>query len=175
MRFVQPEVVISHFHIREGDKVADFGAGSGYFLKSLSVAVGTEGLVYACEIQKNLVETLDVLAEKENLSNVRTIWCDFEKVGGSKLDSESIDVVLLVNTFFQIENHAVVVEEIYRVLRSGGKAIVIDWTDSFGGLGPQPSDVMVQNETERLFNEHGFTTETDFDAGDHHYGVLFRK
>ena len=62
-----------------------------------------------------------------------------------------------------------------RVLRPGGKAVVIDWTESFGGLGPQPSDVVEQKEAERLFNENGFTTETSFDAGDHHYGVIFRK
>ena len=175
MRFVQPEVVISHFHIREGDKVADFGAGSGYFLKTLSAAVGEEGLVYACVIQKKMVETLDAVATKENLTNVRSVWCDFEKVGGSKLEDGSVDVVLLVNTFFQVENHATVIEEMKRVLRPGGKAVVIDWTESFGGLGPQPSDVVEQKEAERLFNENGFTTETSFDAGDHHYGVIFRK
>ncbi len=175
MRFVQPEVVISHFHLREGDNVADFGAGGGFFLKPLSEAVGEEGLVYACEIQKNLVETLDILATKENLDNVRTVWCDFEKIGGSKLDDGSVDAVLLVNTLFQVENHASVIEEIKRVLRSGGKAIVIDWTESWGGLGPQPRDVVVKTEAERIFNEAGFTTETEFDAGDHHYGVIFRK
>ncbi len=175
MRFVQPEVVITHFHLREGDTVADFGAGSGYFLKPLSLAVGKEGLVYACEIQKNLVDTLDALATKENLSNVRPVWCDFEKLSGSKLDDGSLDAVLLVNTFFQVENHNTAIEEIKRVLRSGGKAIIIDWTESFGGLGQQPSDVVEQSEAERLFNENGFTTETSFDAGDHHYGVIFRK
>jgi len=175
MRFVVPEVVISHFHLRAGDKVADFGAGSGYFLKPLSLAVGEDGLVYACDIQKNLIDTLDALASKENLSNVRPVWCDFEKVGGSKLNDNSLDVVLLVNSLFQVENHTSLVEEIKRVLRPGGKAIIIDWTESWGGLGPQPSDVMTQAETERLFASAGFTTETEFDAGDHHYGVVFRK
>ena len=42
-RFVVPEVVSTHFHIKEGDIVADFGAGSGFFLKILSKAVGSEG------------------------------------------------------------------------------------------------------------------------------------
>lgn len=175
MRFVQPEVVISHFHIREGDKVADFGAGSGYFLKPLSQAVGEDGVVYGCEIQKSLVETIEAVATKENLSNVRPVWCDFEKEGGSKLESDSMDVVLLVNTLFQVEQHVTVIAEIKRVLRAGGKAIVIDWTESWGGLGPQPSDVVDQVQAERLFTDAGFNTETTFDAGDHHYGLIFRK
>lgn len=175
MRFVQPDVVISHFHLREGDQVADFGAGSGFFLKPLSAAVGEEGVVYACEIQKNLVDTLENVAQREHLANVRPVWCDFEKLGGSKIHDESLDCVIVVNTFFQIEKKDEAVREIARVLRRGGKVIVIDWSESFGGLGPQPQDVITKAETEALFNSEGFTTETDFDAGDHHYGVTFRK
>lgn len=174
MRFVIPEKVVTHFHVREGDQVADFGAGSGFFLKSLSELVGEEGVVYACEIQKNLVESMDLLATKEGLENVRPTWCDFEKVGGSKLPENTIDIVILVNTLFQVEQKSEVVEEIKRVLRSGGKAIVIDWSESFGGLGPQPDSVITQDKTEELFVASGFTMETTFDAGDHHYGITFR-
>ena len=174
MRFVIPENVVSHFHIREGDQVADFGAGSGYFMKPLSVAVGEEGSVYACEIQKNLVESLTNVAEKEGLQNVKPIWCDLEKLGGSKITDDSLDLVIIVNTFFQVEHKPVVVEEMKRVLRTGGKAIVIDWSESFGGLGPRPEDVITQEQVEELFVSGGFTTETTFDAGDHHYGLTFR-
>ncbi len=174
MRFVIPEKVVTHFHIREGDHVADFGAGSGYFLKPLSLLVGEEGVVYACEIQKTLVESLTNFADTEGLQNVRAIWCDLEKVGGSKIPDGSLDSVILVNTFFQLEQKDQTVAEIKRVLRGGGKAIVIDWSESFAGLGPQPADVITKDATEELFVAGGFTTETTFDAGDHHYGITFR-
>ena len=155
--------------------MADFGAGSGFFLKPLSRAVGDAGIVYALEIQKTLVESLGVLINRENLGNVRPLWCDIEKLGGSKLPDSGVDVVILANTLFQVEEHSAVVAEIHRVLRSGGKAVVIDWTESWGGLGPQPSDIVSQETTEQLFEQAGFTTEGTFDAGDHHYGVAFRK
>lgn len=174
-RFVIPEKAVTHFHIKEGDQVADFGAGSGYFLKPLSQAVGEDGVVYACEIQKNLVETMGNVIEKEQLANVRAQWCDFEKIGGSKLQEDSLDVVIIVNTLFQVEAKEEVVAEINRVLRPGGKAIVIDWSESFGGLGPQPADVIDKEPAEQLFLAAGFTLETEFDAGDHHYGLTFRK
>ena len=57
-RFVIPQVVATHFHLREGDVVADYGAGSGFFLPVLTSAVKGTGRVYACEIQKPLVEKL---------------------------------------------------------------------------------------------------------------------
>ena len=49
-RFVIPDVVSTHFHFNPGDTVADFGAGNGFFLKPLSKAVGSDGIVYACEM-----------------------------------------------------------------------------------------------------------------------------
>lgn len=175
MRFVVPEMVVSHFHIREGDTVADFGAGSGYFLKPLSSAVGESGLVYACEIQKNLVESIGKLAKQENLYNTRAVWCDLEKAGGSKLPDNEVDIIIIVNTLFQVEHKSIVVAEMQRVLRPGGKAIVIDWSESWGGLGPQPDQVLLKADAEALFLEAGYTSETTFDAGDHHYGIVFRK
>ena len=71
-RFIEPAVVSTNFHLREGDKIADFGAGSGYFTKVLSKLVGGEGTVYACEIQKNLVDTIGELAKPVVPSPVRS-------------------------------------------------------------------------------------------------------
>lgn len=175
MRFVIPDVVVSHFHIREGDIVADFGAGSGFFAKPLSAAVGTSGVVYACEIQKTLVDSIGKLVANEHLSNVRPVWCDLEKIGGSKIPDGTLDIVIIVNTFFQVEDKLTTIAEMKRVLRPGGKAIVIDWTESWGGIGPAPEQVIVANDTKDLFEGSDFTFETDFDAGDHHYGLTFRK
>lgn len=175
MQFVIPEKVVSHFHIRPGDRVADFGAGTGYFLKSLSAAVGDEGAVYACEIQKNLVETMDKYVSHEHLPNVRTIWCDFEKAGGSKIEDDSLDLVIMVNTLFQIEDKPVAIAEALRVLRTGGRFVVVDWTESWAGIGPEPAAVFRQVDTEALLAEAGCTMETTFPAGDHHYGITFRK
>lgn len=174
-RFVIPEKAATHFHLREGDKVADFGAGSGYFTKILSKLVGEEGRVYACEIQKNLVESIGDLARRENLNNVSVVWCDMETQNGTKIEDKVLDAAIVVNTLFQIEDKDVAVDEITRTLRSGGKLFVIDWSESFGGLGPQPDAVISENDTRALFEQHGFVYERSFDTGDHHYGIAFRK
>ncbi|MEZ4104491.1 MAG: hypothetical protein R3B60_04395 [Candidatus Paceibacterota bacterium] len=72
-RFVVPDVVASHFFIKEGDQVADFGAGSGFFLKVLSEMTGSTGHVYACEIQKVLVEKLSEFIRINSLPNVSSV------------------------------------------------------------------------------------------------------
>ncbi len=174
-RFVEPNTVVTHFHLREGDRVADFGAGSGYFIEALSRLVGSEGRVYACEIQRPLVEKIGDLARQKNLSNIIPLWSDVEEHEGSKVPSDSLDAGLLVNSLFQFEDKAAGLKEIYRTLRSGGKLFIIDWTESFGGLGPQPGHVLNKEDATALCETAGFIFEREYDAGDHHYGLAFRK
>jgi ubiquinone/menaquinone biosynthesis C-methylase UbiE len=173
-RFVIPEVVASHFHIHEGDRVADFGAGSGYFIPTLSKAVGPEGRVYACEIQKVLVEKLGAMVRKDGYGNVEVLWCDLEHPNGIKLQTGVLDAGILVNTFFQFEDKENGAIELRRVIRTGGVLHVIDWSESFGGLGPLSEQIVTKAQTCDYFEAHGFMLEREYPAGDHHYGVSFR-
>ena len=174
-RFVTPDVVSTHFHLKEGDNVADFGAGNGFFLKTLSMAVGSKGKVYACEIQKALVEKLGEFARLNSLLNISPVWCDLEEVNGIKLPNDTLDAGILVNTLFQLENKAVAIAEMRRVLKRGGILHVIDWSESFGGLGPQASDVITKEQATTLCEAEQFIFERDYPAGDHHYGFAVRK
>ena len=174
MRFVIPDVVASQFHLREGDTVADFGAGSGYFVKVLGQTVGPEGLVYACEIQKSLVEKIGEHARTLGLENVRPLWCDLEEPGGSKVPDGVLDAGIVVNTLFQLEDRETAVLEMRRTLRTGGKLLVIDWTEGAAGMGPQPDRLVSADDCKALFESHGFVFERDFPAGEHHYGLAFR-
>jgi len=174
-RFVEPSVVTTHFHLRDGDVIADFGAGSGFFLEVLSRAVGLNGRVYACEIQRDLVEKLGNTARSQGLTNIDPVWCDLEEPGGVKIADGALDAVILINTLFQVENKGVTIEEAFRTLRSGGKLIVVDWSESFSGLGPQPMQVVSEFDAKAMIEGKMFAYERAFDAGDHHYGLAFKK
>lgn len=174
-KFVEPQTVSSHFHLREGDTVADFGAGSGHYMKPLSMLVGKSGSVYLCEVQKNLVDTLGIKAREQNLTNVHPMWCNFETKGGVKLNDGMLDAALVSNTLFQLEDKESALVEVMRVLRKGGKLFIIDWTDSFGGLGPHPDHVVTEGDARALGEKVGFVFDHTFPAGDHHYGLVFRK
>lgn len=173
-RFVIPDIVATHFLLREGDIVADYGAGSGFFLKVLSTGVGSTGKVFACEIQKPLVEKLGDFIRVSNLSNVTPLWCDLEEPGGIKIKSGVVDLAILVNTLFQLDDKEGALREMRRTLRTGGVLHVIDWSESFGGLGPQPGSVVTKTTAVELAEACGFIYEREYDSGDHHYGVAFR-
>ena len=137
--------------------------------------MGAKGRVYALEIQKNLLQSVSELARKEHLSNVDTILCDLEAPQGTKIKEGALDVGILVNTLFQIEQKDVAFNELGRVIRKGGKLFIIDWTNSFSGLGPAPDQIFTEDEAKALAERHGFSFERSFPTGEHHYGIALRK
>lgn len=173
-RFVIPAHAVTHFHLRHGDVVADFGAGSGHFAFSIAHAVGNEGKVYAVEIQKDLLDRLAHDARARHLSNVHVVWGDLESPRGVRIGEGSLDAAVLSNTLFQIKDKERALGLVKRLLRRGGKFFIIDWTDSFGGLGPHPQDHVGEEQAKQLAVKAGFTFERTFPAGDYHYGLGFR-
>jgi ubiquinone/menaquinone biosynthesis C-methylase UbiE len=173
--FIQPAIVSTHFHLRPGDSVGDFGSGAGNFTAVLSRLVGAEGRVYACEIQKNLAEKLADKIRRERLSNVEVVWGDLEEPRGTRLEDGSLDAAVIINALFQMENRAGAIEETVRTLRTGGKLFIIDWSESWNGMGPPPGHVLSRDEAMSLAESAGLTFEREFTAGSHHYGLAFRK
>ena len=175
MAFTDPQQNIQHLNLREGMSVADFGTGSGHYALLLSRVVGESGRVYAVDIQRDLLARLKNQATQERLCNIMITWGDIESLGGSKLREGILDAVVLSNMLFQVEQDKVVAQEVKRVLKPGGRVLVIDWTDSFGYMGPRPEDIVPLDKVRELFSAEGFTEEETFDAGDHHYGIVFKK
>ena len=173
-RFVVPEDVATHFHLHAGDIVADFGAGNGFFLPVLASAVGETGRVYACEIQRPLVEKMGEFVRLKDWHHVDVLWCDLEKKNGITIADNALDVGILVNTLFQIEDTAVALAEIHRTIRPGGRLYIIDWTESFAGMGPASSAVVSAQSAIDMCESQGFALEREYPAGDHHYGLSFQ-
>lgn len=175
MKFVIPEVVTSQFHLRAGDKVADFGAGRGFFVRPLCDAVTAEGEVFFCEIQKELVEFVGEQIRQSGYGQAKTMWCDLEEPNGIAIADNTLDAGIVVNTLFQFADRETAVVEMLRTIRSGGKCIVIDWTEGVPGLGPGLGQVFGRDDCVCLFERHGCVLDREFPAGEHHYGVAFRK
>lgn len=175
MAFADPTENLKNLNIKEGWKVADFGTGSGFYALGLAKRVGESGRVYAVDVQKDLLSKLKNKAREEHLFNIEVVWADLDKLGGTKLADSFLDAVVISNVLFQSEHKENLAKEAARVLKFGGEAIVIDWSDSYGGLGPHRDHVFTSNKGETLFTNNGFVVVKSFDAGEHHWGLLFKK
>ncbi len=175
MAFSSPIDILSRFGLHEGHVVADLGAGSGFYTLAAAKLVGEGGKVYAIEIQKEVLARLVQHARQEHLKHLIFIHGDAEKPQGSTIADSMVDAVLLCNVLFQTEQKATLLAEAKRILKPGGRVLVVDWAGSFGGTGPQPQYVVISDMARELFKRAGFAEVGPIPAGDHHWGFIFRK
>lgn len=176
--FTNPRENLEKFGLSAGAIVADLGAGTGDYAFIAAKMVGgmvAGGKVYAIDVQKDLLDKIKNEADREQLKNIEIIWGNAEKLGGTKLRDTSVDVVIASNIFFQIEDRETFAKEIARILKRTGRLFFIDWSDSFGGIGPHADAVVTEREARIFFERNGFTIERDVPVGSHHYGLVIRK
>lgn len=126
----RPADVVGALELRPGDRVADLGAGEGYFVPYLVEAVGSDGTVYAVEVDEEIVVSL---AERfpPGSTNVEAVLGEFED---PKLPDASVDVVLIVNTYHHIGDRPAYFRRLKQDLRPGGRVAVIEPNEDLGGV-----------------------------------------
>ncbi len=175
MSFANPKRNIEQFSLETGMEVADFGAGAGYLAVEAAEAVGKSGRVYVIDIQQELLTKATHLAKEHHLESIIFIHGDLEKENGSTLPDEGVDAVIISNLLFQVENKEMVLNEAHRILKKDGRVLIVDWRDSFGGVGPQPEYVLQEDEVRSMVEKIGFDFVSNIDAGAYHYGLIFKK
>lgn len=170
--FSDPSTNIAKLGVTDGMKVVDLGAGSGFYSIECGKKVGPTGRVFAIDVQKDLLERLRSTAASQGVRNIEVVWANAEKIGGTKLREAIADRIICSNILFQIEKPDDFALEIKRILKPGGKILVIDWSEA-STLGPQ--NVFTSMKAQALFEKVGLKMEQTFGAGDHHYGIILKK
>ncbi len=173
MRFSDPHDNVLQMGLRDGMRVADLGSGVGHHAIAAAHVVGPEGRVYAVDVQQDVLTHLADTASRRGLRNIETVWGDIERVGGTKLREQSMDAVILANILFQLADTQAAVTEIRRILKPGGRLMVLDWAESYGGIGPAEQHVVPEAAAEALFSAAGFQKQKSFRSGAHHYSIVF--
>lgn len=173
--FVNPENTISHLELKPGMTAADFGCGAGFYTIPLAKAVRPDGKVYAFDIRKEMLEIIRSKARLENLLNIEAVWADLEISGSTRLRDETADAVIVSNILFQIGDKQALIKEVVRVLKKGGRLMIVEWDENAGIGGPSPDQRVRREEAKQLFEGEKLIFAKEFNAGDQHYGLLFKK
>ena len=171
--FAHPPRNVMALGIEPGMTIADFGSGSGAYVLAMAEHTAGLGTIYAVDVQKDLLKRTHNEAIKRGFKNVNVIWGDLEKTHGSKLGDHACDLVLISNLLFQVEDKAILFREALRILRPEGRLAIVDWKESYGGLGPIQTQVVDDVAAKKLAESAGFTLSKEFPAGAHHYGLIF--
>jgi len=135
----KPEQVMDALQIAEDSAVADLGAAGGWFTIRLARRVGPRGLVYAEDVQRLMIEAIQRRVQREGLTNVKPVLGEYDDPFPG-LPPNTLDAVLIVDAFPEIEHPVVLLRNVARTLKPSGLIGIIDYRQGEGGPGPDPQD-----------------------------------
>lgn len=168
----KPDEVVAALELAAGEAVADIGAGTGYFEKRLSTAVGPSGAVFAVEVEPNLVAHLRERAEREGTTNVVPVLASTDE---PRLAPRSVDAVLFADAYHHVDGRRGYLERLKRALRSGARVVVIEWKAGKQPVGPKEEDhKLARDQVVREMTQAGFTLVAEPAVLPHQYVLVFR-
>jgi ubiquinone/menaquinone biosynthesis C-methylase UbiE len=154
LKILNPEVIWTKADLRDAEVIVDIGAGTGFFALPFSKKLKA-GKVYACDTSDVMIEWM-----KNNLPvELQGIIIPLKMEESSVPLADGIaNLVYMINLHHELEDPVMILKESFRILRDGGKLIIIDWKKEETPEGP-PLAIRVTEETiERQMLACGFTT-----------------
>lgn len=170
------DYILSKASISSNEKVADLGCGAaGHYIFRTSTLIGKSGVMFAVDILKPILENIKKRVESDNIKNIKTIWSDLEVFGATKIESGSLDKAYLINTLYQSHKRAEILREATRLLKKGGKLLIVEWSGASSVFGPPAEERVKLPLLTEGAKKLGLRIEEEFVAGDYHFGLLLEK
>jgi predicted methyltransferase len=133
----KPDQIMDALGIADGSAVADIGAGAGWFTIRLARRVGPNGVVYATDVQREMLEAIRRRVGREGLGNVQTRMGTDAK---PDLPAEALDAVLVVDVYPEVTDRITFLRSLASALKPAGRIGIVNYKPGRGGPGPAPSE-----------------------------------
>ncbi len=146
----KPYAVIKALNIKNNDRIADIGAGTGYFSARIAKTY-PKVTVYAVDFENDMVKFINKLAKHEKLTNLKAI-----KTNADKLElPEPVDIVIIVDTYHHIDNRIEYLKNLKTCLNPQAKVIDIDFNQA-SPMGPPLKHRLSEAEVINEFKQASF-------------------
>ena len=120
----KPDLLIEALKLKSGDVVADIGAGTGYYSWRMASIVGDMGLVYAVDIQQEMLDLLAKRMAERKITNVKGV---LGTIKDPKLPARSVDLALMVDVYHEFDHPFEMMQAICQALKPGGRVAFVEF------------------------------------------------
>ena len=166
------DVLMHELPLRAGMTVADVGAGSGYYTRRMAQQVGTAGMVYAVDVQPEMLQMLGQLAAREGLSNIKPVLGTALDV---KLPAASLDLALMVDVYHELEFPFELMQTLVAALKPGGRLVFVEYRAEDARVPISPVHKMTEAQIRREAAQHALVYERTASTLPWQHVVIFRK
>lgn len=157
IELLPPEKIIGELSLGSDDIVADLGAGNGFF--TLPLAKNTSQTVYAVDIEPKMLELLKERAKKDGVENIKYVTSNLEEIN---LPSNSINKALLAFVMHEVPHMEKALNEIKRILKPGGKTLILEWEAIEMDMGPPLHERIPSNKLRDFIQDQGFNVSLSY-------------
>jgi ubiquinone/menaquinone biosynthesis C-methylase UbiE len=171
----RPLEVIAALELVRSERVADIGAGTGYFTLPIARALGAQGTVYAVDVDQRMIDYLKDRLAHAGQQRVTVIKCTPDD---PLLEPASVDTILFVNTWHHIPDHRAYLKKLDRALAPGGRIVIIDFLPKpreERGFGPPLEMQLPREVVDQEMAQAGFTPTRVHDFLEEQYFVEYRR
>jgi ubiquinone/menaquinone biosynthesis C-methylase UbiE len=169
-RLQKPDEVVAALKLRSSDRIADIGAGTGYFTRRFAKAASA-GTVFAVDLEPNMLRYVAKRARTEGQKNIVPVLAQPDS---PMLPPGSVDVIFICNTVHHIENRAAYYALLREDLAPGGRLVIVDFRkDAAIAEGPPPEMRLDRKELQQELEQAGFHLTEEHDFLPDQYFVIF--
>lgn len=148
-----PYEILRKLGLQEGTVVADIGCGIGYFSIPAADIVGSKGLVYAMDIELEMVEETERRAAEYGMINIRPIVTGEYDL---KIEDSMVSFAFICLVLHEVSDRIRLLYEAKRILKNDGKLVVIEWRKKESDWGPPEEQRLDAGEIKELLISCGF-------------------
>lgn len=171
-KWQEPDEVIRKLGLRPGEVVADLGAGSGYFTVRFARAVGAQGMVYAVDIEPEMLRYIENRAREEHLGNIQTVLA---KPDDPHLPAATLDMVFICDTLHHIADRDRYYPLLGRALKPRGRLVDVDFHKRPLRIGPPVEMKIAESDVIREVEPAGFRLAKKYHFLKYQYILVFTR